>query len=156
MIFDDIYKAYWEKVFRLCMGYVNDYNWAKDIAQEVFIIVWRELPKFRQEASVGTWIFKIASNQCLRQIETSKRKQTNVLPVDATADAQPDTDHNVELLYQYIAALPEMDRLIISMELEDLKQAEIAQITGISEGNIRVRIHRIKEKLSKQFSLYEA
>ena len=45
-----------------------------------------------------------------------------------------------------------MDRIIISLEMEDIKQAEIARITGLSEANIRVRVHRIKEKLSKKFA----
>jgi RNA polymerase sigma-70 factor (ECF subfamily) len=51
------------------MGYVNDYDLAQDLAQETFIIVWQKLETFRNESSIGTWIFRIASNNCLRQIE---------------------------------------------------------------------------------------
>ncbi len=69
MIFEEIYEAYWSKIYRLCMGYVNDAEWAKDIAQETFITVWQQLPKFRNESAIGTWIFRIASNNCLRQLE---------------------------------------------------------------------------------------
>lgn len=57
----------------------------------------------------------------------------------------------IQLLYQFISELPETDRIIISLELEEVKQAEIAQITGLSEANIRVKIHRIKEKLTQKF-----
>jgi RNA polymerase sigma-70 factor (ECF subfamily) len=61
----------------------------------------------------------------------------------------------VNYLYQCIAGLQETDRLIISLELEDVKQADIAAILGMSESAIRVRIHRIKEKLSQKFASYD-
>lgn len=54
-----------------------------------------------------------------------------------------------------ISELPEIERIIISLELEELKQKEIAKIVGLSEGNTRLRIHRIKEKLTKKFQQYE-
>ena len=67
MNFETIYKTYWQKVFRLCMGYANDRDAAEDLAQETFIKVWKQLPKFRNESSIGTRIFRIATNTCLRQ-----------------------------------------------------------------------------------------
>jgi RNA polymerase sigma-70 factor (ECF subfamily) len=155
MSFEDIYKQYWQKVFRLCMGYVNDYNWAKDIAQDTFVTVWQQLPKFRNESSVGTWIYRIASNNCLRQVEREKRISKSELPHEMHEEIGPDHDAQIVLLYKYIAELAEMDRIIISLELEDMKQAEIASIVGISESNVRVRIHRIKEKLIQKMSRHE-
>lgn len=157
MNFETIYKTYYHKIFRLCMGYVNDHEWARDITQETFITVWEKLDQFRNEASVGTWIFRIASNQCLRQIEKQKRMPQSEIPFEI--EDQPATDLETEgkirLLYRCISELPETDRIIISLELEDIKQAEIASIVGLSETNIRVRVHRIKEKLSQKFSQYE-
>jgi len=155
MVFDEIYKAYWNKVFRICMGYVNDHDWAKDIAQETFITIWQQLPKFRQEAAVGTWIFRIASNNCLRQIERQNRLPRDKMPEHLTEHTEPDREPQVKFLYKCIAELPETDRLIISLELEDVKQAEIARIMGLNESHIRVKIHRIKEKLAKKFECYE-
>jgi RNA polymerase sigma-70 factor, ECF subfamily len=156
MTFEEIYKTYWQKIYRLCMGYVNDHDWAKDLAQETFVTVWQQLPKFRNESSVGTWIFKIASNNCLRQIEREKKYVKGDLPVDIEDLKLPTLDKQVELLYKYIAELPEIDRIIISLELDDVKQAEIASIVGISEANVRVRIHRIKEKLTQKISTHES
>lgn len=54
MEFEDIYRGYWNKIFRLCMGYVNDYSLAQDMAQETFIKVWQYLPTFRNEANIDT------------------------------------------------------------------------------------------------------
>ena len=68
MVFEYIYKEYWPKIFRLCMGYTNDHNLAEDMTQETFITVWQMLPTFRNESSIGTWIYRIATNNCLRQI----------------------------------------------------------------------------------------
>ncbi len=155
MTFEEIYNTYWQKVFRLCMGYVNDPDWAKDIAQETFITVWQQLPKFRNESSIGTWIFRIASNHCLRQIEKQSRMPKSFLPAEMEDTIEPDTGSNLQFLYKSISELPETDRIIISLELEDLKQSEIANIVGISEANVRVRIHRIKEKLTQKFNKHE-
>ncbi|OCA77675.1 RNA polymerase subunit sigma-24 [Chryseobacterium contaminans] len=151
MVFEDIYELYWQKIFRLCMGYVNNTDLAQDLAQETFIIVWQQLPKFRNESSIGTWIFRIASNNCLRQIEKEKRFSKTDLPINLEEKKQESMEPQIQLLYQFISELPETDRIIISLELEEVKQAEIAQITGLSEANIRVKIHRIKEKLTQKF-----
>jgi len=155
MHFEEIYQTYWQRIFRVCMGYVNDADWAKDIAQETFITVWQQLPKFRNESAVGTWVFRIASNHCLRQIEKQKRLPKAALDTDPADMPLPDIESKCAFLYQCIAALAETDRLIISLELEDIKQAEIAAIVGISESNVRVRIHRIKEKLTQKMNRYE-
>ncbi len=156
MNFEEIYKTYWQKVFRLCMGYVNDHDWAKDIAQDTFITVWQQLPKFRHESAIGTWVFRIASNHCLRQIDKQNRAPKKaVLPAEIIEEVVPGIEGKMKFLYKSIADLPETDRLIISLELEDVKQAEIANITGLSEANIRVKIHRIKEKLTQKFKNYE-
>jgi RNA polymerase sigma-70 factor (ECF subfamily) len=151
MVFEDIYITYWPKIFRLCMGYVNDHDLAQDMAQETFISVWQQLPKFRNEANIGTWIFRIASNNCLRQIEKQNRFPKAELSINVTEEKQINIEPQVQYLYKCISELPETERIIISLELENVKQAEIASIVGLSEANIRVRIHRIKEKLTRKF-----
>lgn len=151
MEFEQIYKAYWGRIFRLCMGFVNDYDVAQDLAQDTFIIVWQKLDTFRNESGVGTWIFRIASNNCLRQIEKDKRYPKADLPIYLMEEKQQSVEPQIQFLYKCIAELPETERIIISLELEDVKQAEIAKIVGLSEANTRVKIHRIKEKLTQKF-----
>jgi RNA polymerase sigma-70 factor (ECF subfamily) len=151
MVFEEIYKTYWQKIFRLCMGYINDHNLAQDMAQETFIIVWQQLPRFRNEANIGTWIYKIASNNCLRQIEKQNRFPRAELPINLIEEKQVNIEPKIQYLYKCISELPETERIIISLELENIKQAEIANIVGLSESNIRVKIHRIKEKLTQKF-----
>ena len=155
MAFEEIYKTYWSKVFRICMGYVNDHDWAKDIAQETFVTIWQQLPKFRNESAIGTWIFRIASNNCLRQIERQNRMPRSEMPEQIAEIITHDIEPAVQFLYKCISELSETDRLIISLELEDVKQVEIAKIVGLSETNTRVKIYRIKERLAKKFENYE-
>ena len=151
MKFEDIYQEYWQKIFRLCMGYVNDYALAQDLAQETFIIVWQQLPNFRNEANISTWVFRIASNNCLRQIEKQKRFQKVEMPKQLMEENTESIEPKIQFLYKCISELNEIDRIIISLELENIKQSEIATIVGLSEANTRVKIHRIKEKLTQKF-----
>lgn len=154
-MFEEIYKNYWQRIFRLCMGYVNDKDLAKDLAQETFIIVFKKLPEFRNEAKIGTWIFRIASNICLRQIERRKRYPKDELPKNLSEENTVDSEPQIKFLYKCISELAETDRIIISLELENIKQEDIATIVGLSNANVRVKIHRIKEKIRIKFREYE-
>lgn len=132
------------------MGYFNDYSLAQDLAQDVFVRVWQYLPTFRGESSVGTWIFRIATNICLHQSERQRSISQAEIPFGVLAKESGDNSLQIQALYRAIAELPDMDRMMISLYLEELKQSEIAQIMGISEVNVRVKIHRIKSTLSKK------
>lgn len=154
MDFDQVYTTYWQKIFRVCMGYVNNYSLAQDLTQETFIIVWKQLAKFRNESNIGTWIFRIASNNCLRQIEIENRYKRTALPLNIKEESQTSIEPQIQLLYRCISELKEIDRIVISLELEEVKQSEIAKIVGLSEVNVRVKIHRIKEKLTQKFKEY--
>lgn len=137
------------------MGYVNDEDLAKDLAQETFMVVLKKLPEFRNEAKISTWIFRIASNICLRQIERRKRFSKEELPKNLSAENTPDIEPQIKFLYTCISELPETDRIIIALELENVKQEDIANIVGLSSANVRVKIHRIKEKIRIKFEGYE-
>lgn len=156
--FEEIYHTYWKKIFRLCMGYVNDDDMAKDLCQETFVAVFQQLPKFRMEANIGTWIYRIATNICLRQVNLEKRMPKNELPYQikdlSEKDNKLEQEKMTDFLYQCISELPELERIIISLELEEMKQKDIAEVVGISPSNVRVKIHRIKEKLTEKFAHY--
>jgi len=133
------------------MGYVNDSEQAKDITQETFISVWQNLPTFKNRSKISTWIFRIATNNCLRALEKSKRIIKTELPLHLPEITEETHNDKLAFLYTCIAQLEETDRIIISLVLEDIPQAEIAEIVGLTSGNTRVKIHRIKEKLAAKF-----
>jgi RNA polymerase sigma-70 factor (ECF subfamily) len=148
--FDELYRTYAPRVIKLCLGYTGDYAQAQDLMQETFIRVWQNLPDFKGTAKVSTWIYRITVNTCLNHLRTTKRRATDLLQEKHTqtlTNETDDTNEQVQLLYQCISQLAETDRLIISLLLDDVAYPEIAQIMGISDGNLRVKIHRIKQQL---------
>ncbi|MGI4729000.1 MAG: RNA polymerase sigma factor [Janthinobacterium lividum] len=149
--FEELYNRYAPQIFRVCLGYTNDAEQAKDLVQETFIAVWKNLPGFRNQSHISTWIFRIATNNCLRAVEVAKRMPVAELPFDLAESADESPEEKLNFLYQCIAELEETERIIISLELEGLPQAEIAGIVGLSNGNVRVKIYRIKEKLAQKF-----
>lgn len=141
-------------VYRLCTGLMRgDTEQAKDLAQEVFIQVWNNLEKFRQDASPKTWIYRIAVNACLNYIKRSQvqaRKIAEALLVqEQNEEIQLQEEDPIKALYAALAQLSDIDRLLAGLLLEGLPQNEIALVMGISEGNLRVKIHRIKQRLKK-------
>ena len=151
MDFEQIYNQYSPQIFRVCMGYVNDYEQAKDLTQETFISVWRNLSTFRNQSKISTWIFRIATNNCLRALEKNSHITKVELPFHLPDVPEETHEDKLTFLYNCIAELEEIDRIIISLVLEDLPQAEIASIVGLSHGNIRTKVHRIKDKLAIKF-----
>ncbi len=155
--FEDIYSKYSQKVHRLCLGYTGDSMQADDLLQEVFIKVWENLEKFRGESQVSTWLYRITVNTCLLFLRSNK-KQTNIELEKAVlkiSEESNETENQIQLLYKCISELQETDRLIITLLLEEVPYAEIAEVTSISEGNVRVKVHRIKQQLSTIYSKYE-
>ena len=150
MDFNQLYEQYNEVIYRLCLGYTNDPHKAKDIVQDTFVAVWKSLDQFRGEAQISTWIYRIAVNNCIRQLSKDKKKKEKEMPIEI-GNAVKEEPPKIILLRKLIKALPEVDRLIISMELEEIPQVEIADILGMTHANVRVRVHRIKDALSKQF-----
>ena len=150
-LFTQLYQQYGAGIRKLCQGYLGDPAMAEDLVQETFITVWNNLTEFRGEAQWSTWIYRIAVNTCLMYKRKDKK---NMLYQDVFADIpqeQNELEQQVQLLYKCISQLKEADRLIIMLTLEDKPYPEIAQITGFSEGNLRVKIHRIKKELTEIF-----
>ncbi|MEQ8424147.1 MAG: RNA polymerase sigma factor, partial [Cyclobacteriaceae bacterium] len=156
MDFEQIYKEYSGKIYRVCLSYINDVDLAKDLTQETFITVWQSLDLFRNEAALGTWIYKIAANKCLRQLEVDKRKSKKDIQIEQPETNEDEKEDKHLFLRQCIAQLPEVERLIIGLYLESVPQEQIATVIGISHNNVRVKIHRIKETLTKKFEEHGA
>lgn len=157
--FRELYANYSAKIHRICLGYTGNRMEADDLLQEVFIRIWQNQDKFRGESQISTWIYRIAVNTCLYHIRSQKNKQTTELqPELATIinDDSSEKEQQIQLLYKCISELNESDRLIITMLLEDVPYSEIATATGITEGNLRVKIHRIKQQLNTIYSKYES
>jgi len=150
--FEKIYQANYQKVIRICMGYVNGNEaLAKDLTQEVFIKVWENLTSFREEASISTWIYRITVNTCLLQLRKKKYlkgEEAFEKLMDAQEESHESKENQLKKMYYCINRLSKDGRGIILLELEGLPQKEIAKIMGLSHEAVRVRIHRIRFKIT--------
>lgn len=157
-LFKEIFQNNSRKIYHLCYGYTGDDDSANDLMQETFMKVWQNLDKFRNQALISTWIYRIAVNTCLSYLRVQKRQAKDEL-TDNIIENQPEEvsekNNQVSQLYKCIAQLDENERIIITMVLDEVPYSEIAEISGISEGNLRVKIHRIKLKLTELYNQYE-
>ncbi|GAO42552.1 RNA polymerase sigma factor [Flavihumibacter petaseus] len=155
--FTALYQQHSPGIYKVCLGYTGDISLAQDLLQETFLSAWRHRHQYRGEAQWSTWIYRIAVNTCLGHLRKKKDRVTDpevlaALPMMAESNEK---EQQVQLLYRCISQLPEADRLIITLVLDDKPYAEIAGITGITENNLRVRIHRIKKQLTEIYNRYE-
>ena len=136
-------------IYKLVGLYANDAEEKKDLYQEVLLQAWKSWPSFRQEAKFSTWLYRI----CLNTIFTQQRKKKQVDYKDSLGAVSPVIQNNVIVkedafrLRQAIRQLPETDRAIISMNLDGYENAEIAEMLGISNNHVAVKLHRIKQQL---------
>lgn len=152
-LFDEIFRNNKDRVYRLCCMYSGDADLRKDLMQDIFVRVWENMDSFRGDAAMSTWIYRIALNTCLTHVRTLKRNlEVKTLPDNFDLEDVEPIKEEGPSLDQFIHAvnkLPAFDRTLISLYLEDLSGKEISEITGISEANVRVKIHRIKERLGE-------
>ena len=134
-LFKKIFEANSKKIFHLCYGYAGDDDAANDLLQETFLKVWQNLDKFRNQAMISTWIYRIAVNTCLTYLRSEKRQaKDEITPLLAETKQEEFSEKNeqVALLYKCISKLEESERIIITMVLDELPYPEIADISGIS------------------------
>lgn len=148
--FEHIYKENYPRIIGLCLGYVKgDEALAKDLAQEVFIKVWENLPYFRNQAKISTWIYRIAVNTCLQELRKKKYLELKTDIATETVSHSMEKETRFQNMYRCINALNAENKTIVLLELDNVPQSEIATIIGISHSAVRTRLHRIKEQLSK-------
>ncbi|MBD3749153.1 MAG: RNA polymerase sigma factor [Sphingobacteriales bacterium] len=157
-VFKEIFQANSKKIYHLCFGYTGDVDAANDLLQETFLKVWQNLDKFRNQSMISTWVYRIAVNTCLTYLKSEKRQAKDELTpniIENKEEETSDKQEQIKTLYQCIAKLEENERIIITMVMDEVPYPEIAEISGISEGNLRVKIHRIKHKLTELYNQHE-
>jgi len=154
--FEIIYKEYAPTIRKLCLSYTGNKDNAEDLIQETFIAVWNKIDSFRNDAKLSTWIYRIAINNCLMSIRKQQylEKIANKTFIDIPDETSDEKAQQIDLLYKSISKLKEADRILITFVLDEKPYEEIAEITGITENNLRVKIHRIKKELTQIFHKY--
>ena len=131
---------------RLCGAYA-DRAADRDLFQDILLAIWRALPAYRGEASVRTWLYRIAHNVALTRRARNRRTQNGESPLTALREPQTEMDLRRLALNRAIATLSPGDRTIVLLWLEGLSAAEIEAVTGIKAATIAVRLSRIRRSL---------
>jgi RNA polymerase sigma-70 factor (ECF subfamily) len=166
--FRELVDEHRDRVFNLTFRMLGNRAEAEDVAQEVFIAVFKTVETFREESKLSTWIYRVAVNHCKNRIKYLARRHARDQdeldesndPGDGSMSA-PSTprrpDRQVEgaqldrLMQEAIASLEEEHRtLVVLRDLEDLSIEEICEITGLPDGTVKSRLHRARIALRKK------
>ena len=144
--FAEIVSRYSGMVFSKALSVVHREELAKEVAQQTFIRAYERLAYWRKD-SLGPWLAAIAMHLALNELERERR---HAHPVPATDDYDPDREALLQRMEQAIGQLPEQDQTIIRLHYyQQQKTDEIAQQTGLSQSNVLVRLHRIRDRLRR-------
>jgi RNA polymerase sigma-70 factor (ECF subfamily) len=145
-----------EKIYRICIYHSSCREDCEDMFQQVLINIWSSLPNFRSDSKVSTWIYRIALNTTIdfNRAESRRMKHHQQFMQEFRMESGQDErwdklrkEKMLDEIQAQIIQLSVIDKLIMSLFMEELGSREIAGVVGISEGNVRIKIHRIRESL---------
>jgi len=136
-------------IYRVCRMYRDSREDQEDLFQEIVLQLWKAFPKFRNESKVSTWMYRIALNTAIaifrkNKIEIELKENLNK---NYTLSEMEQSSENEARMFEAIRMLSQTERALIALYLEDYSHREIAEITGITENYVGVKISRIKDKL---------
>jgi RNA polymerase sigma-70 factor (ECF subfamily) len=155
--FTTLVNRHKDLVFTIAMNITRNREDAEEVAQDVFLNAFRKLDGFRKEASLATWLYRIAYNESI-----SKVRKKKIITMDLEEDVMdiiPDEDlqedfagldeiQRKQVVTKILDKLPEIDRVLVTLfYLENLPVAEITGVTGLGESNVKVRLHRVRKKI---------
>ncbi len=151
--FLEILRTHRGILVKVCTMYCTDAESRRDLYQEIVLQLWKASSKFRAESKVSTWIYQIAVNTAITDFRRNRQKapltswadELNNLPDDETNREQPLT----EWLQKAISTLSDTEKALLMLYFDNKISEEIAEIMGITPVNVRVKMHRIQEKLRK-------
>ena len=153
--FELLLEKYQQKIYWHVRRMVIDHDDADDLVQDSFVKVWKNLDKFRSDAQLYTWIYRIATNECITFL--NKKKAKNNIPLDEvsgelseslTSASYFDGDKLQRKLQLAILELPDKQRLIFNMKyFDDMKYEEISEVTGTTVGALKASYHIASKKI---------
>jgi RNA polymerase sigma-70 factor (ECF subfamily) len=127
-----------------------------DLVQEMLLAAWQALPSFNGSSKLSTFLYRVANNRALNWHRSQRRYGNKLAALEKCPQLTLETDTpgagdaRLDWLYALIRELPPPDRTVLMLHLERLSHREIGEITGLTENNVGVRLHRIKRWLSER------
>ncbi len=148
-------KQYRDVVSKVCYLYSSPTAPFEDLYQEVLINLWQGLETFRGDSKISTWIYRTAINTCITwhrknrkysSSSTDRLEDISIEPIDSASGERQDQWRE---LMSLISCLGVLDKALITLWLDGRTYDEIAEVTGLGQSNVAVRLHRIKSRLNK-------
>jgi len=136
-------------IFKLCRTYRDSKEEQEDLFQEIVYQLWKSFPSFKSESKISSWIYRITLNTAIAIYRKAKPdiNYLEELPEKIHPSTENMASENSDRLFEALRKLNDGDKALISLYLEDFSYQEMAEITGISESNVGVKLNRIKNKL---------
>lgn len=166
--FKELVETYRSMVVNTCFGLLHNTEDAEDVAQDVFIEVFRSVASFRADSKISTWLYRIAVNRSLNFIRDNKKRRwfqsfddvmeskkeaLNQLNYQSSDDPESEMENSQRalLLHEAIDSLPENQRVAFTLnKYEDLAYKEISEVMNLSVSSVESLIHRAKKNLQKK------
>jgi len=164
--FEELVRTYTARLLAVARRIVGSHEEAKDVVQETFLAAFKSLDRFRGEANLGTWLSRIAVNQCLMKLRSRRRKPEqsieDLLPTflpdghqvresalwEVSIDTQVERNEVFALVRQAIDRLPANYRTVLLLrDIEELSTEEVARMLSVTSNTIKVRLHRARQAL---------
>ena len=139
---------------------VIDHDDTNDLVQDVFVKVWKNIDKFKEKSQLYTWIYRIATNECITFL--NKKRRRFFIPIGDVEHELSNTLDNFPLitgeeiqirLHKVLLKLPEKQRLVFNMKyFDEMKYEEISKITGTSVGGLKASYHHAVKKIEDFFN----
>lgn len=159
--FNQLVRKYQERIYWHIRKIVIDHDDANDLVQDTFIKVFKNIHSFRADSQLFTWIYRIATNECLTFL--NKKKKKFFLPIgDVQAELSQKLDNSAHVtgdaiqmkLQKALLKLPDKQRLVFNMKyFDDMKYEDIAEVTGTSIGALKASYHHAVKKIEEIITL---
>ena len=157
-LYQEAVAGYGAALARLARGYEPDPQKCEDLLQEIHLALWLSLRSFNGRCSIRTWAYRVAHNTAISHVTRRRGTAPRLVSLDELSEEPATPLHAAEdlaivrrRLLDLVQTLAPTDRQVILLYLEDVDAASIAEIVGISPGNVATKIHRIKKVLSRRF-----
>jgi len=139
-------------LYKVCRMYAYTDADRDDLFQEIIIQVWKAYPKFKGDSKFSTWLYRVAINTAITGLRKKRDFITSYEPEFLPDHAMDDgpallEEERCQQLYKAIEHLNQVEKAVVMLYMEDRSYNEMEEILGISQGNLRVKMNRIKEKL---------
>lgn len=155
--FTTLVNRHKDLVFTIAMNITRNREDAEEVAQDVFLNAFRKLAGFRRESSFQTWLYRIAYNESISKVRKKmiktmdlEEERLEIIPEEDLEEdiAGLDENEQKQVIAKILDRLHETDRVIVTLfYLENQPIAEVSQVTGLGESNVKVRLHRVRKKI---------